>query len=93
MANNNNNNNYNSIKFNILTCRLKSISVYYNASTNTQIKHNNSANIQKQNTKQTKQKQYGRKSSVKSTRAKAINPPKNTDKLIFLCHRLLQNLF
>jgi hypothetical protein len=41
---------YYSIKFTTLTCSLENTSVYYN--TNTHIKHNNSANTQKQNMKQ-----------------------------------------
>jgi hypothetical protein len=54
-----NNNNNNSIQFNwhLLTCKLNSTSAYYNARTKTQIKHKNSKNTQKQNTKQTQQKQ------------------------------------
>jgi len=41
--------------------RLNSTSAYYKASTKTQVKHKNITSIQKQKTKQTKQKQYGRK--------------------------------
>jgi hypothetical protein len=80
MANNNNNNNNNNL-------------IYESASLTAQVpivrpaqghKTQNSANTQKQNTKQTKQEQCGRKSSIKSTRAKAINPPKHTEVDIFL---------
>jgi hypothetical protein len=68
--NNNDNNNNNNL-------------IYESASLTAQVpvvrpaqkhKTQNSTNIQKQNTKQTQQEQYGRKSSIESTRAKAINP-------------------
>jgi hypothetical protein len=51
----------------LLTCRLNSIGAYYKASTKTQIKHKYSTNTK--STKQTNQKQYGKKKAIqKSTR-------------------------
>ena len=46
----------------VLTCRLNSSNAYYKASTKTKIKHKNSTNTQKQNTKQ---KQHCRKKQYK----------------------------
>ena len=52
-AANNNNYYYYSVQFSgyLLTCRLNSTSAYYRTSAKTQIKHKNSTNTQKQNTK------------------------------------------
>jgi sortase (surface protein transpeptidase) len=68
----------------LLSCRLNSTSANYKASTRTQIKQDNSTNIQKQNTKQTKQKQHCRKKKQYKRRiwAKTLYPEKNIDKLI-----------
>jgi predicted Holliday junction resolvase-like endonuclease len=58
----------------VLTCRLNSSNAYYKASTKTQIKHKNSTNTQKQNTKQTKQKQHcGKKQYKRSMGAKTLH--------------------
>jgi hypothetical protein len=57
-------NNNNSIKFNILMCKLNSTSACCMASTKTQ--NTKTVQIHKsKNTKHTKQEQYGRKSSIK----------------------------
>jgi len=65
---------FNSFQFNghSITFRLNSTSAYYKASTKTQIKHNNVANIQKRNT-QNKNKMVG-KYNTKSTGEKSLNP-------------------
>jgi hypothetical protein len=48
----------------LLTCRLNSRSANYKASTKTEIKHKNSTNTQKQNTKQAKQNNTAEKSNI-----------------------------
>jgi len=59
----------------LLTCRLNSTSVYYEASTKTEIKHRSSTNTQRQSTEQ---KQYGKeKQYKKSTGTKPLNPEKS----------------
>jgi len=45
-------------------CRLNSTSAHYKASAKSQIQHKNSKNTQKQNIKQTKQKQYDRTKAI-----------------------------
>jgi hypothetical protein len=54
----------------LLTYRLNSRSVYYKASTKTQIKHKNNTDTQKENTKQTKQEYGGKKQYQRSIQYK-----------------------
>jgi len=59
-----------------LICRLNGTSAYYKASPKTQTSFKNSANTQKQNTKQTKQKMSDRKQYKTCNRTKDLNPGK-----------------
>jgi hypothetical protein len=83
ITDNNNNTQFGSVKFNgcLLKCRLNNTRAYYKASTKTQILHKNCTNTQKQNTKQTKQKQYG------SNKKKAIQTKQWSKNPQLLKHR------
>jgi len=70
-----NNNNNNLIKFNgyFLTCKFQNKSAYYKASTKTQA-HQQYKYTKKQNTKQAKQKQCGRKNSIQEVLGQNSKP-------------------